>query len=133
MKNLCILGSTGSIGVSTLKVVAQFPDKFRVRSMTARPTAIPPETLSPRRATALLVLVEPADDQLFDGPRGFDFVVAFDRELDDGAVRGGEEQDAEDRFAVDFLVLPAAIRFLLSPESDHLSGVNLPVTAGSAI
>lgn len=35
MKNLCILGSTGSIGVSTLKVVAQFPGKFRVRSMTA--------------------------------------------------------------------------------------------------
>src|SRR5437762_2655082 len=35
MKQLCILGSTGSIGVSTLKVVAQFPDKFRVRSMTA--------------------------------------------------------------------------------------------------
>ncbi|HYF48458.1 MAG TPA: 1-deoxy-D-xylulose-5-phosphate reductoisomerase, partial [Planctomycetota bacterium] len=35
MKNLCILGCTGSIGVSTLKVVAQFPDKFRVRSMTA--------------------------------------------------------------------------------------------------
>ena len=35
MKNLCVLGSTGSIGVSTLKVVAQFPGKFRVRSMTA--------------------------------------------------------------------------------------------------
>ncbi|HYG74410.1 MAG TPA: 1-deoxy-D-xylulose-5-phosphate reductoisomerase [Planctomycetota bacterium] len=35
MKNLCILGCTGSIGVSTLRVVAQFPDKFRVRSMTA--------------------------------------------------------------------------------------------------
>ncbi len=35
MKHLCILGSTGSIGVSTLKVVAQFPDKFRVRSLTA--------------------------------------------------------------------------------------------------
>ena len=35
MKHLCILGSTGSIGVSTLKVVAQFPDSFRVRSMTA--------------------------------------------------------------------------------------------------
>jgi 1-deoxy-D-xylulose-5-phosphate reductoisomerase len=35
LKNLCILGSTGSIGVSTLKVVAQFPGKFRVRSMTA--------------------------------------------------------------------------------------------------
>ena len=35
LKNLCILGSTGSIGVSTLKVVAQFPGKFRVRSLTA--------------------------------------------------------------------------------------------------
>jgi 1-deoxy-D-xylulose-5-phosphate reductoisomerase len=35
LKNLCILGSTGSIGVSTLRVVEQFPDKFRVRSMTA--------------------------------------------------------------------------------------------------
>ena len=35
MKHLCILGSTGSIGVSTLKVVAQFPEKFQVRSMTA--------------------------------------------------------------------------------------------------
>jgi 1-deoxy-D-xylulose-5-phosphate reductoisomerase len=35
MKNLCILGSTGSIGINTLKVVAQFPKKFRVRSLTA--------------------------------------------------------------------------------------------------
>jgi 1-deoxy-D-xylulose-5-phosphate reductoisomerase len=35
LKNLCILGCTGSIGVSTLQVVAQFPDRFRVRSMTA--------------------------------------------------------------------------------------------------
>jgi len=35
LKNLCILGSTGSIGVSTLQVVAQFPAKFRVRSLTA--------------------------------------------------------------------------------------------------
>jgi 1-deoxy-D-xylulose-5-phosphate reductoisomerase len=35
MKNLCILGCTGSIGFSTLRVVEQFPKKFRVRSMTA--------------------------------------------------------------------------------------------------
>jgi 1-deoxy-D-xylulose-5-phosphate reductoisomerase len=35
LKHLCILGSTGSIGVSTLRVVEQFPDKFCVRSMTA--------------------------------------------------------------------------------------------------
>jgi len=35
MRSLCILGSTGSIGVSTLDVVRRFPGRFRVRSMTA--------------------------------------------------------------------------------------------------
>jgi 1-deoxy-D-xylulose-5-phosphate reductoisomerase len=34
-RSLCILGSTGSIGVSTLDVVRRFPDRFRVRSLTA--------------------------------------------------------------------------------------------------
>ena len=35
MKSLCVLGSTGSIGVSTLDVVRRLPGKFRVRSLTA--------------------------------------------------------------------------------------------------
>ena len=35
MKSLCILGSTGSIGTSTLDVVRRFPGHFRVRSLTA--------------------------------------------------------------------------------------------------
>lgn len=35
MKNLAILGSTGSIGVSTLEIVAAHPDRFRVVAMTA--------------------------------------------------------------------------------------------------
>jgi 1-deoxy-D-xylulose-5-phosphate reductoisomerase len=35
MKKLTILGSTGSIGVSTLEVVAAHPDKFRVVALTA--------------------------------------------------------------------------------------------------
>jgi 1-deoxy-D-xylulose-5-phosphate reductoisomerase len=30
MKNICILGSTGSIGRSSLEVIANFPDEFRV-------------------------------------------------------------------------------------------------------
>ncbi|MCF8052833.1 MAG: 1-deoxy-D-xylulose-5-phosphate reductoisomerase [Desulfobacterales bacterium] len=36
MKTLCILGSTGSIGQSTLDVVARFPDRFRIRALAAR-------------------------------------------------------------------------------------------------
>jgi len=34
-KNIAILGSTGSIGRSSLEVIAQFPDRFRVRYLTA--------------------------------------------------------------------------------------------------
>jgi 1-deoxy-D-xylulose-5-phosphate reductoisomerase len=35
MKGLAILGSTGTIGVNTLEVVAQHPDRFRVVALTA--------------------------------------------------------------------------------------------------
>src|SRR6185369_2557751 len=35
MKRLTILGSTGSIGVSTLDIVAAHPDKFKVEALTA--------------------------------------------------------------------------------------------------
>jgi 1-deoxy-D-xylulose-5-phosphate reductoisomerase len=35
MKNLAILGSTGSIGVSTLDIVAAYPDRFRVVALSA--------------------------------------------------------------------------------------------------
>ena len=34
MKNLCILGSTGSIGTQTLEVIRHFPDSFRAVAMT---------------------------------------------------------------------------------------------------
>jgi len=35
IKNICVLGSTGSIGKNSLDVVANFPDMFRVRYLTA--------------------------------------------------------------------------------------------------
>ncbi len=35
MKNICILGSTGSIGVSSLEVIEGFPDRFRPVCLTA--------------------------------------------------------------------------------------------------
>jgi len=36
MKNLSILGSTGSIGTNVLEVVAGFPERFRVQALTAK-------------------------------------------------------------------------------------------------
>jgi 1-deoxy-D-xylulose-5-phosphate reductoisomerase len=35
MKGICVLGSTGSIGVSTLDVVGRHPDRYRVVALTA--------------------------------------------------------------------------------------------------
>ena len=35
MKNLSILGSTGSIGTQTLEIVRQHPDKFKIVGLTA--------------------------------------------------------------------------------------------------
>jgi 1-deoxy-D-xylulose-5-phosphate reductoisomerase len=35
MKHLSILGSTGSIGVSTLEIVAAYPERFRIVALTA--------------------------------------------------------------------------------------------------
>jgi 1-deoxy-D-xylulose-5-phosphate reductoisomerase len=35
MKSVVVLGSTGSVGVSTLDLVRSFPDKFRVRGLVA--------------------------------------------------------------------------------------------------
>lgn len=35
MKGICVLGSTGSIGVNTLDVVAKHPDRYRVVALTA--------------------------------------------------------------------------------------------------
>ena len=34
-KNLAVLGATGSIGTSTLDIVRQFPDRYRILSLTA--------------------------------------------------------------------------------------------------
>lgn len=35
MKGICVLGSTGSIGVSTLDVAARHPDRYRIVALTA--------------------------------------------------------------------------------------------------
>ena len=35
MQNITILGATGSIGVSTLDVLARHPDRYRVYALTA--------------------------------------------------------------------------------------------------
>ena len=35
LQRVCILGSTGSVGTSTLDVIARHPDRFKVFALTA--------------------------------------------------------------------------------------------------
>ena len=36
MKNLSILGSTGSIGCNALEIIKMFPERFSVKALTAK-------------------------------------------------------------------------------------------------
>ncbi|MCP4367572.1 MAG: 1-deoxy-D-xylulose-5-phosphate reductoisomerase, partial [Deltaproteobacteria bacterium] len=41
MKNLSILGSTGSIGENALKIVEQFPERFKIKALAAKKNIAP--------------------------------------------------------------------------------------------
>jgi len=71
MKNLSILGSTGSIGCSTLDVVRRHRDRYRVWALVAgrNVTALTEQILEFRPRVAV-VATEEAQDQLRTGLRG---------------------------------------------------------------
>ncbi len=58
MKGLCILGATGSIGISTLDVVSRHPDLYRVVALTANRDAERLAAQCRRYRPALAVLAE---------------------------------------------------------------------------
>ena len=82
MKNLVLLGSTGSIGVSTLEIVAAYPDRFRVLALTGnhnlKVLAQQVRRFSPRlvavpdadRAQVLRELVADLDVEVLSGLQG---------------------------------------------------------------
>jgi 1-deoxy-D-xylulose-5-phosphate reductoisomerase len=90
-KALSILGSTGSIGVSTLQVVRQFPDRFEVAALAAgRNIHLLMEQIKVFRPSLVAVLDEPLASQLQRGlksqghspevcfgPEGYDRVATF--------------------------------------------------------
>ncbi|MDW7710124.1 MAG: 1-deoxy-D-xylulose-5-phosphate reductoisomerase [Deferrisomatales bacterium] len=62
MKGLAVIGSTGSIGESTLDVVSRFPDHFRVRSLAAGGGRLERLAEQAARTGATLVGVPTAED-----------------------------------------------------------------------
>jgi 1-deoxy-D-xylulose-5-phosphate reductoisomerase len=82
MQQLTVLGSTGSIGVSTLDVVARHPDRFKVFALTAHSRiddlVIQCQRFKPRyavvtskRSAQLLVGQVPLETEVLSGSEGF--------------------------------------------------------------
>src|SRR5690554_8034621 len=72
VQNVCVLGSTGSIGESTLDVIARHPERFRVHSLSAYSRI--EKLVAQAAATAAEVVVVPDDESrgrfqaLWSGP-----------------------------------------------------------------
>jgi len=89
-KRLAVLGSTGSVGVSTLKIVAEFPDRYEVTALAAgRNTELLAEQVRRFRPRAVSVIDERAAADLagrlggvkveiVPGPAGASRVAAFE-------------------------------------------------------
>ena len=60
MKRIIILGSTGSIGTSTLDIVSKFPNEFQVVGLTAATKDVPLEEQIRRFKPAKVALADPA-------------------------------------------------------------------------
>jgi len=84
MKSLALLGSTGSIGTSTLNIVRQFPDRFAIKTLTAKRNvqlladqiqAFGPEMVAVydhKAAEALQSLLPPSHGvEILHGPEGY--------------------------------------------------------------
>ncbi|HNQ03911.1 MAG TPA: 1-deoxy-D-xylulose-5-phosphate reductoisomerase [Thiobacillaceae bacterium] len=90
MKNLTILGATGTIGVNTLDVVARHPDKFRVVALTGQSQLerlarqchrFRPKyavVMTPDKAQALQAMLTGLDTRVMAGIEALEYVAALD-------------------------------------------------------
>ncbi|NLI80512.1 MAG: 1-deoxy-D-xylulose-5-phosphate reductoisomerase [Deltaproteobacteria bacterium] len=90
MKNISILGSTGSIGVSTLQVVEQFPERFRVIALAAgknatllvqqikrfKPLVVAVMDAQVAAAVSQALGKEDAKTEILHGPAGYERVAS---------------------------------------------------------
>ncbi len=76
MKNLTILGSTGSIGVSTLQIIEAFPEDYRVVALTAgNNIALLAEQVVKFRPKLVAVVNEQGAEQLAKRLKGVDVEI----------------------------------------------------------
>lgn len=70
LERLCILGATGSIGGSTLDVVARHPDRYRIHALTANRDAAAMAALCAQFQPAVAVMADDAAAKALQGLLG---------------------------------------------------------------
>lgn len=106
MKRIAILGSTGSIGVQSLDVIAQFPDRFTVCGLTANSqTALLQRQITQFRPEMVAVMEEQYAERLRHTRNGHGLVLCVGL---DGLIAVATHPD------VDFVIsaLPGSVGFL---------------------
>lgn len=132
IKNICILGSTGSIGKNSLEVISNFPDKFRVRYLTANTnTRLLEEQIARFRPKAVAVLNEQCADNLRLSSNGSLKVFAGEEGLKE--IASHNDVDIVINSLVGFAGLRPTIEAIKSGKTVALANKETLVVAGEII
>jgi len=132
IKNICILGSTGSIGKNSLEVISNFPDKFRVRYLTANTnTRLLEEQIARFRPKAVAVLNEQCADNLRLSSNGSLKVFAGEEGLKE--IASHNDVDIVINSLVGFAGLRPTIEAIKSGKTVALANKEALVVAGEII
>jgi len=78
IKNICILGATGSIGLNTLDVISQHPDRYRAFALTANQNHADMLMLCEKHQPQFVVMVEERSAEILSRglrQKGYDITV----------------------------------------------------------
>lgn len=132
IKNICILGSTGSIGKNSLEVISNFPDKFRVRYLTANTnTRLLEEQIARFRPKAVAVLNEQYANNLRLSSNGSLKVFAGEEGLKE--IASHNDVDIVINSLVGFAGLRPTIEAIKSGKTVALANKETLVVAGEII
>ncbi len=132
IKNICILGSTGSIGKNSLEVISNFPDKFRVRYLTANTnTRLLEEQIARFHPRAVAVLNEQYANNLRLSSNGSLKVFAGEEGLKE--IASHNDVDIVINSLVGFVGLRPTIEAIKSGKTVALANKETLVVAGEII
>jgi 1-deoxy-D-xylulose-5-phosphate reductoisomerase len=132
MKNICILGSTGSIGQSSLEVISRFPSRFRAAYLTANTNiGVLQEQIRRFQPTAVAVMNESSAASLKDITNGSLNVFSGQHGLEDLVRR--DDIDIVISSLVGFAGLKPTIEAIKHGKTVALANKETLVVAGEII